>query len=118
MIGLNYLFTRCKFGHNIRSGLQSEEEFIFQIPEKVTSIVADGRKEPRMKRSSVKKPLAPLPQQQLQVVMDHPQQVQQIQVQAQDHPQVSTTEQIYMEVADLEMAPDKNPEGQQQFAVS
>ena len=63
-------------------------------------------------------------QQQVQVVsrdQNHPQ-VQQIHPQVlgegHDLPQVTTTEQIYMEVTDLEMAPDKNTEGPQQFAVS
>ena len=67
-----------------------------------------------MKRSSVKKALVPLTQQQhhVQVVMDHPQHVQQLQ----DHTQVSANGQelVYMEVAES----DTNTEGQQQFAVS
>ena len=61
-------------------------------------------------------------QQQVQIVTHdqthpHPQQVQHLQ-QPQTQGQLPMSEQIYMEVAELEVPPDKNPEGQQQFAVS
>ena len=78
----------------------SKLNIFFQIPERITSIVADGRKEPRMKRSSVKKSLQQ--EQNVQVVIDD-----------QNHPpQVSSAEQICMEVV-----PHKNSEGHQEFVV-
>merc|ERR1711879_849635 len=69
-----------------------------QIPDKITSIVADGKKEPKMKSSLVKKSLQQ--QQQVQVLVhsqNHPPHVQLDQSQGQAHPQLCA-EQIYMEV--------------------
>ena len=78
----------------------SKLNIFFQIPDRITSIVADGRKEPRMKRSSVKKSLQQ--EENVQVVIEN-----------QNHPpQVSSAEQIYMEVV-----PHKNSEGHQEFVV-